>query len=411
MNRIKIKKIFFPALIFLLVLFCVTAGIYDFVIPQVISAFNLKDISECVGYPFISIKYNEQAVSASLSLHNSDKIESYEAKAVMLGVIPIKDVKINIYDRLYLYPGGGTFGVKLRTSGVLLVGMSEVNEGNNKSNPAYEAGLRIRDNIIQINGSDVNTISAVTEILNNCNGDPLRFTVLRDGNSLDFTLKPVYSKDDGTYKAGIWIRDSTAGIGTVTFIDPNNLQFGGLGHGICDVDTGLLLPLLEGDVTDVILNGIIKGQAGSPGELKGFFGDKLNGKLFSNTISGIYGQFDKLPEIYNSEPLPIALKDEIKEGDAYILSTDGSGGICKYNIKILNINRSQNSNENRNFIVEITDPKLLELTGGIVQGMSGSPIIQNEHICGAVTHVMINDPARGYGIFIENMLNTMQKSY
>ena len=215
-------------------------------------------------------------------------------------------------------------------------------------------------------------------------------------------LTPVYSKESEKYKLGIWVRDNTAGIGTLTFIKSDDGMFGGLGHGIYDIDTGELLPLSRGIVTDVSVTGIIKGSAGKPGEIRGYLKQNKTGALITNCDCGVFGVFTPSPEISKEKLLPIAFRSEVKCGPATIRCTLDEGGIKEYGIEILNINHD--SQGTKCFTVHVTDSALLEKTGGIVQGMSGSPIIQDGKLVGAVTHVMVNDPTTGYGIFIENML-------
>jgi stage IV sporulation protein B len=224
---------------------------------------------------------------------------------------------------------------------------------------------------------------------------------IRDGKKYKANLLPVKSSSDGKYKAGLWVRDSTAGIGTITFYNPDDGSFAGLGHGIYDSETELLLPLSRGAVVGLDMEDILKGKTGHPGELKGSFGTEKKGSLLKNTTGGVFGVLSTPPETV-SDPLPCALKGEVVKGDAYILSNVDGRGVKKYSI---NIDKIYSGNEaTKNFVISVTDERLLELTGGIVRGMSGSPIIQNDKLVGAVTHVLVNDPTRGYGIFIENML-------
>ena len=229
---------------------------------------------------------------------------------------------------------------------------------------------------------------------------------MRNGKEYTAHVTPEYSKTEGKYKSGLWVRDSGAGIGTVTFIDPETLSFGGLGHGICDGDTGELIPMDRGSVLGVRINGINKGAAGAPGEIKGYFNSGKTGTLIKNTTCGVYGVFTELPKGLPSEAVCLGGREELKEGDAYIWCTLDDSGPQKYSIRISEINRSATGN--KCFSITVTDRALIEKTGGIVQGMSGSPIIQNGKIVGAVTHVLVNDPTTGYGIFIENMLNAAQ---
>ena len=229
---------------------------------------------------------------------------------------------------------------------------------------------------------------------------------LRKDQSFECKMSASLSLSDKKYKTGIWVRDSTAGIGTMTYYNPENGTFAGLGHGICDVDTTELMPLLRGTVVDVEITDIIKGRRGLPGELKGSFDTLKRGSLTENTDFGVFGVLDSQPESAYGEPVEIAFAKDIHEGKASIYTElDTDTGIEEYEVNISSINRKSDSG--KNFVVEITDERLLERTGGIVQGMSGSPVIQDGKLIGAVTHVLVNDPAKGYGLFIENMLGNM----
>jgi len=294
------------------------------------------------------------------------------------------------------------FGVRFHTDGVLVVGVASVEGENGSVTPAADAGIKLKDIITSIDGVKVNTVEEVTQLIEGCNGRMLGITLRRGTSEVTAELTPVLSSPDGRYKAGLWIRDSTAGIGTVTYIDPETLSFGGLGHGICDVDTGELMPLRTADVCGVALNGILKGRAGAPGELKGYFESGKVGALLSNTVSGVFGVFGSMPEGAVREPMEIALGREVREGRASILCAPDGGEVREFSAEIEKLRVGES--ETKNFILRVTDPELLAITGGIVQGMSGSPIIQNGKLVGAVTHVLINDPTKGYGIFIENML-------
>jgi stage IV sporulation protein B len=214
----------------------------------------------------------------------------------------------------------------------------------------------------------------------------------------------VKSVSENRYKTGLWVRDSGAGIGTVTFILPETKAFAGLGHGICDGDTGELIPMQRGQVTDVTVSGIERGEAGDPGAIKGYFAPGKTGALLGNTECGVYGVFAELPEEVSAK-LPVGTRQELREGDATILCALDNGKVGQYKVKITSIDRAATGS--KCFTLTVTDPALIEKTGGIVQGMSGSPIIQNGKLMGAVTHVLISDPTAGYGIFIENMLREM----
>ncbi len=304
---------------------------------------------------------------------------------------------------IMLCPGGSAFGVKMMIDGVIVAGTAEISEGGKVFRPAYDGGLREKDIITKINGETVKRVIDVTSAIEHSEGKPLTFTCTREGKQIELKLKPIYSHESEKYKLGIWVRDNTAGIGTMTYIRPEDGTFGGLGHGIYDIDTGELLPLSKGIVTNVGVTGIVKGMAGKPGEIRGYLKQNKIGVLFTNCDCGVFGVLTPAPEVKRDELMPIAYKDEVKNGPATIRCTLDSEGVKEYNVEILNINYQATGT--KCFTVKVTDEALIEKTGGIVQGMSGSPIIQNGRLVGAVTHVMVANSTEGYGIFIENMLN------
>ena len=300
-------------------------------------------------------------------------------------------------------PGGMAFGVRFACEGLVVVGFTEVTTENGSCMPAYDAGLRIGDRIFAVNDTKVSTGEEFVEKIEN-SGHTVEIRYERDGKECTTRFQPVYSTAEGKYKTGMWIRDTTAGIGTVTFLLPETGAFAGLGHGICDQNTGELLPMGRGTVVDVTISGVSKGVSGRPGELMGYFTENRSGVLLGNTPSGVYGilqniPYDKVPE----EQMQLGRTEEIHDGEAYIWCTLDGGWAEKYSICI----SRPRQGEGGNFEITVTDPALIEKTGGIVQGMSGSPIIQDGKLIGAVTHVLISDPTRGYGIPIENMLAEM----
>ncbi len=303
-----------------------------------------------------------------------------------------------------LLVGGVPFGVKFSTEGVVIVGFCDLEGVEKSQNPAVLAGLKPKDVITEINGQKLTDAQSLTGAVENCGGKPLSLTYRRGGEVKSAELTPIYSKSEGKYKTGVWVRDSGAGIGTVTFVIPETGGFGGLGHGICDGETGELIPMSRGVVTDVKISAVKKGIAGVPGEIKGYFGTDKRGTLIENTNCGVYGLFSELPKDLG-KAIPIGYRNEVKAGDAEILCTLADGQRQSYKIEISNINR--NAEGSKCFVIKIKDQALIEKTGGIVQGMSGSPVLQDGKLIGAVTHVLINDPATGYGIFIENMLANM----
>ena len=303
---------------------------------------------------------------------------------------------------LRLYPGGTPFGVKFMTEGVLVVGFCDVDTSSGRVNPSSNAGLSVGDRIISLNGKRISGSAELSQIVESSAGNSISIVYRRGGSEHTATLTPAYSVSEGCYKTGAYVKDNGAGIGTVTYILPNSLEFGGLGHGICEGDGGKLVPISRGSVVNVGIDGVEKGECGNPGELRGHFKSGKSGSLLQNTDCGVFGVLATLPEGLPSEPLYLGLREDVKEGRAYIWSTLEGCTPKKYEIEISNIDRSATAG--KCFTVKVTDKSLIATSGGIVQGMSGSPIIQNGKLIGAVTHVMINDPTTGYGIFIENML-------
>ena len=318
-----------------------------------------------------------------------------------LSAIDISALNPQDLEDLRLCPGGMPFGVRFITEGVSVVGFCDIEVNGTKMNPAAEAGLKLRDVILKVNGEPLLGASQLTDQIEKCDGKELVLLCQRRGEEVEIHLNPVYFPSEARYKTGIWVRDSGAGIGTVTFILPETGAFAGLGHGICDADTGELIPMKRGTVSDVTISAVVKGTAGAPGELKGYFNPGKTGSLLGNSACGVWGVFSEIPEGVG-ETMPIGLRSDVTEGDAYILSTLDSNKTERYDVQISNIRADAQGS--KCFTVKITDPDLLAASGGIVQGMSGSPIIQNGKLIGAVTHVLVGDPTTGYGIFVENML-------
>ncbi len=327
----------------------------------------------------------------------------YKAQITALKVIPIKEITVNVTKRRYVGLGGDVFGIKLYTKGVIVVSIDSVTTSSGSKDPAISAGLKCGDVITHIDGKAATSSQQMTEAIEQSKGKSLRLSVDRNGEKLDLTLKPEKSVNGG-YKAGIWVRDSSAGIGTITFYDDNAGTFAGLGHGVCDVDTGKIMPLSNGEAVRARVNGFYKSSAGNPGELCGVFSDIALGGLRVNCETGVYGE---LLQPSGAKTLPVALESEVKLGAAQMITTIDESGPQYYDVEIVKIYPSSDLSS-RNMIIKVTDPELLEKTGGIVQGMSGSPLVQNSMLVGAVTHVFVNDPTQGYGIFASRMLATQE---
>ena len=328
----------------------------------------------------------------------------YTTNLKLFGAVEIKEVDVQVVERELVVPSGAPFGIKMFTEGVVVVGLSDVDTGNGLINPAKEAGLKVGDIILEVDGQEVQFNEDISRIISQGNGEAAQVTAKRDDETFTVTVHPVKSATDGGYKAGIWVRDSSAGIGTMTYYDPQTMVFAGLGHAICDIDTGDIMPLSRGEIVDVCVTGVGKGYSGSPGEIKGTFqNDQQLGYLLVNNETGVFGRLTQ--NNLTGFAIPMALRQEVKTGPAQIYTTISGHKPQKYDIVIEKVNINDQS-PTKNMIIQITDPELLEKTGGILQGMSGSPIIQDGKLVGAVTHVFVNDLCRGYGIFAENMQKT-----
>ncbi len=350
-----------------------------------------------IGFGFLSVK-NDNAVKVS-GFTNSDS--EYKAQLMAFDLFPVKEVNLNSVKRRYVGVGGEVFGIKLYTKGVIVVKTDSLDVSTGVQTPAQLAGIKCGDSITHINGSVIVNADDFISFVKNSQGKELSLTVEREGEILNLKLTPNPSENGG-YRAGLWVRDSSAGIGTVTFYDSENKLFAGLGHGVCDVDTGRIMPLSGGEAVRATVNGFYKSSPGDPGELCGVFSESVIGDLRVNSATGIFG---KLNEKISARQMPVALESEVHEGYAQIVATVDGNGARYYDAQITKIYPAS-GNEERNLIVKITDKELLAKTGGILQGMSGSPIIQDSMLVGAVTHVFVNDPTQGYGIFAQRMLET-----
>ncbi len=296
-------------------------------------------------------------------------------------------------------PGGDAVAVRLTSDGVIVLGFTD----ENNDNPARTAGLKRGDRIVKIGEMKISANETMTAALNQIGGNAATLRYVRGNKECETTVCPRKS-DDGTWQIGILIKDSTAGIGTLTYVIPDTGEYGCLGHGISDPDTDTLFCVGKGDLYPAEITNLRKGVCGTPGELQGMFGSPTLGRCVKNCETGLFGQLDA-GRLKDRETIPIASKSEVREGSAVIRCTVDGDGIEEYAIEIVRIYRAFGG-PTKNMLIRVTDPALLEQTGGIVQGMSGSPILQNGKLVGAVTHVLINDPTSGYGIFIENMLQS-----
>ena len=317
--------------------------------------------------------------------------------------IPLKKVQVEVSEEKRLIPGGQALGVAMRTEGVLIVGIGEAAEG---VSPAKAAGLQAGDVILSVGGEAVTTAESLTSLLNKAGGGPVPIAYQRSGEKRTCLLTPHRDEVTGAVRLGAWVRDSTAGVGTLSFYDPDTGRYAALGHAITDGDTGAVLSVSEGQVLRADIVAVQKGQRGAPGELKGSFlrdAQRL-GDIRRNSVLGIYGTLDTAAAnpLY-PDGLPIGLRSGVHTGKATILSSVDGTGIHEYAIEITRVNQ-QSAPAPKSMVIRVTDDDLLNKTGGIVQGMSGSPIIQDGRIIGAVTHVFVSDPTQGYGVYVDWML-------
>lgn len=328
---------------------------------------------------------------------------SYTLKCSILGVIPFKEIKVTPSVSPSVYVSGSTAGIYMETDGVLIIDTGEIlSEEGTTEEPAKDV-VKPGDYIVAFDSQTIRSKKDLIEDIRNLNGESVELEVLRNDRIIPLSLTPV--KDmQGSYKLGIWVRDNTQGIGTITFVDENG-SYGALGHGISDVDTGDLLKIEKGALYQAEILGIQKGSNGSPGELAGLIRydpDRVIGTIQKNTENGIYGEFTGLADKIAMTKMTVAYKQELETGPAKILCcVDGS--VSAYDAEIVKIDLNH-EDTNKSFVIRVIDPDLLEKTGGIVQGMSGSPVIQNGKFAGAVTHVFVQDSTSGYGIFSETML-------
>lgn len=352
---------------------------------------------EIFGFSFFNLSIHNEL---DVSKNNKESIKQ-EAEIELFNIIPVKNIQITNTKRKYVVPGGEIFGIKLYTDGIIVVDTDTVDTESGSINPSEIAGLLIGDIIKKIDGIEITSIKHLSGLIEKSQGKEMNFSIVRNGKNINIKFKTYKDVFSGKYKAGLWVRDSTAGLGTVTFYNPENSSFAGLGHPIYDIDTKAIMPMKSGEMAEVKIKGLYKSSNGSVGELCGILTGKKTGDLCINCESGVYG----LTSCNKIELLPVAVRYEVTESEAQIICTIDNSGPKYYDVKIIKI-YSNSATVNKDMIIQITDKELLSKTGGIVQGMSGTPIIQNGMLVGAITHVFVNDPTQGYAIFAERMYET-----
>ena len=377
-------------------------------IPEELVVFEGEDISmnTLLG---INIKgENEETLETSSSEVEkiSENVGTSNLEVSLFDAIKIKDVNVNVIPRTKVIPVGNIAGVKLYTSGVLVVGMSEIEGDDNKKYKPYEnTGIEEGDTIIKVNDTNINSTDDLIETVNLSKGKDVKVKYIHEEETKECSMTPVKTSNSD-YKLGLWVRDSAAGVGTVTFYEPSSKTFGALGHGITDIDTNELINIASGEFITTRILDITKGESGNPGKIQGTVENQTNiGTISKNSRFGIYGKVDNLSslDIDVSKEMEVALREEIQTGKATILCSLDNQKPQEYEIEIEKIFK-ENNYDNKSMLIKITDERLLEKTGGIIQGMSGSPIIQNGKFVGAVTHVLVNNPQEGYAVFGDIML-------
>ena len=337
------------------------------------------------------------------SLNETGKID---ISLNLLDKIPLKEISVNVIPKVKVIPLGNAIGLKLYTEGVLIVGMSEI-EGKR---PYELSGIKEGDRIISIDDKKIETTEDLIETVNASKGKEVSIKYVRENSEEVTNITPVQTKQD-EYKLGLWVRDAAAGVGTASFYIPSTGMFASLGHGITDIDTGDLITISNGELVSTNIVSIQKGEKGKPGEIKGSIeGSRKIGEVYKNSSFGIFGKVSNKNSLKVTESeMEILNRDEIKKGKAQIICELEDGKKEHYDIEIQRI-YTANNKDNKSMLIKITDERLLEKTGGIIQGMSGSPIIQNGKFVGAVTHVLVNDPTTGYGVFADMMLKQMMQT-
>ncbi len=401
-------KKFFKKIIVLMFLFILY--VYILVIqylPDQITIFEGENISLKTIFG-MSVNSEDEVLETSVNTGEKtiNKVGSEKLSISLFDNFIIKDVNVSVLPRTTVIPVGNVAGVKLYTSGVLVVGMSEIEGEDNKIYKPYEnTGIEEGDTIIKINDNEVSSTDDLIEKVNMSNGKEIEIEYIHDEETKECSITPVKTSSE-EYKLGLWVRDSAAGVGTVTFYEPSTKQFGALGHGITDIDTGDLINISSGQFVTARILDIKRGEDGNPGKIQGTVEEQQTiGEITKNTEFGIYGQIEDLSSlnIDTSKEMEVALRDEIELGKATILCSLDNQTVGEYEIEITKIYKENNYN-NKSMEIKVTDEALIEKTGGIIQGMSGSPIIQNGKFVGAVTHVLVNSSTEGYAIFGDLML-------
>lgn len=408
MIYLKILRIFFKC-VFILALLLDTAvfGAVIYLNGSISDNYKIKKGDGLTFNTAVPITAEYEGLKLSQTGKTEQIGEEFDVKLKAFGIIPFSTVNVEVVDELHVSVLGTPFGMKLYTDGVLVIDITTVETVSGSISPGEDAGVKKGDYILSADGKQVLTNEELSAAVAASGGNRIKLVIKRGGTQKTVYVTPALSKETNSYRIGLWVRDSSAGIGTLTFYSPATGIVCGLGHGVCDEDTGNLLELKNGEIVSAEIVSVEKGSSGSPGQLKGKFTYGTIGKIDCNSEKGVYSVlkgklgFSRLTET--------ALKQEVRDGDAQILCTVDGREPQLYSCRIKKRSSAYLS-ATQNMTVTVTDPELLKLTGGIVQGMSGSPILQNGKLIGAVTHVLIDDPTTGYAIFAENMLKEAEST-
>lgn len=376
------------------------------------TAFGVNIASKKDGHQNSSDAKQEEIIQASTGANEED---SYNGKVVLtanlFGKIPVKEINVNVIENTKVIPLGDLVGLKLYTDGVLVVGMSEISGIDNKKyKPYQDCNIQEGDRIVKMNESAVTCTADLVHVVEESKGNEIAVTYIREEETMQTSITPVKS-EDRKYKLGLWVRDAAAGVGTVSFYEPATGMFASLGHGILDIDTEQLLDIATGEFVTTNVVSIQKGEKGNPGKIQGSIEKQTEiGLIDKNTNLGVYGKLNNLSKLNVdlSKAVDVALREEIQTGKASIICTLENNQKKEYEVEIQKLYKN-NHVDNKSMLLKVTDPELLEKTGGIIQGMSGAPIMQNGKLIGAVTHVLVSDPTMGYGIFADMMIKQMRE--
>ena len=368
------------------------------------------NIKKIIGISLVNKNYDTILTSTESIEENTQELGTTNLEVKLFNTFNVKDIDVSVIKRTKVIPVGQVAGLKLYTTGVLVVGMSEIKGIDNKKYKPYEnTGIQEGDTIVQIENDEITGTKELIQKVNSSKGKELNLKYVRDGEILECAISPVKTSAS-EFKLGLWVRDSAAGIGTMTYYEPETKNFAALGHGITDVDTGKLINISNGQFITTKVLSIIKGEDGAPGKIQGSISEQSNiGTIKKNSIFGIYGVAEDLQKIKidPNKKMNVATRNEIELGEATILCSLDDEKTKEYKIQIEKIYLNNNY-DNKSMLIKVTDKELIEKTGGIIQGMSGSPVIQNGKFIGAITNVLVNDPTKGYVVFGDLMIKEMR---